>query len=127
MRLESEFFFFYLCESTLLYSTSLPCGKEQTVYTNCFTRSFFIKRINSISNSDNFLIAKTFNYVLGDVFSVRKLRSGDLLVELSSNNQSRLLTNGKEMCSSFTFSHVHSILNYMCGVISELYLFTKNY
>ena len=60
-----------------------------------FYSFFIIKRINR--NTKFFLKAprlfllKRTSSLLGDVYSMRKLKSGDLLVEVSSANQSHIV------------------------------------
>ena len=69
-------------------STSLTCG-EQQIKQASFTHYFIIKRIESTSkisfkNTSPFFIEKNFQSVLGEVHSIRKIKSGDFLVEVST-------------------------------------------
>ena len=110
--------------NTFSSSISLPCGEQQVVQNFTFTRYFIIKRIdnnsnNSFKNTSPFLISKTFHSVLGDVPSIKKLKSGDLLVEVSSAKQSNILATCSEMGSFVVSVEKHPTLNTCRGVISE--------
>lgn len=83
-------------EKTLFPSTSLPCGEQQAVPNELFTRYFIVKRIDSLSDSSfkrtsPFLIAKIFNSILGNDYNLKKMQSGDLLLEVTSAKNSQFL------------------------------------
>ena len=91
---------------------SLPCGEQQNRQTSFFTRYFIIKHIDSTSNNSfkstsPFLIAKNFQSVLGEVYSIRKLKSGDLLVEVSTAAQSNIHSRSTKIGFFFQFLLKH--------------------
>lgn len=107
--------------STLFFSIFLPCEEHVIVLSNSLTR-FFIKISNNISNrpfkkTSPFLIGKTFRSFIEVISSLKKLNSCDFLVEVSSVNQSQLLSHISAIDSSFVSAHVHTTLNMIQGVI----------
>ena len=97
-------------------------GEQQNVQYTHFTSFFIIKHIdrnsnNTFKSTSPFLFQKIFQSVLGDVYSMWKFKSGDLLVEVSSANQSHILSKCSTI-GSFSFSvEPHKTLNTCCGVI----------
>ena len=93
------------------------------IYKHLFSLVTSLKCIDSTTNNSfkcilNFFIAKNFKFVLGEVHSVRKLKSGDLLVEVSTATQSNILS-GPTKTGSFSVSiEAHKALNFSRGVIS---------
>lgn len=81
-----------------LSPTSIPCGEQQIVQTNCYIRFFGIKSTNGIynnlfKNTSPLPIEKSIKIYFSDVCFVTKLDSADLLVVNSSANQSQMLSN----------------------------------
>ena len=102
-------------------SFSLPCGEQLNVQTSYFTRYFIVKRTDNsntfFKNSFPFLIIKTFHSNLGEVYSIKKLKFGDLMVEASSANQSNILSKCS-VTGTFAFSvEKHRTFNLCRGVI----------
>lgn len=119
------FFFFKNGREVLRYLLLSPVESDKLYRTFVSYVSFLIiHSMNSISVSSfqktfPFLIAKSFQSVLGDVNSIKKLQFGDLLVKVSSVSQSELLSNRKEMGSFSISVQIYSTLNTSRGVISE--------
>ena len=114
----------FFIEKNSTSSFSLPCEEQLNVQNSYFTRSFIVKHTDSTSNTSfkntlPFLIAETFHSILGEVHSIKKFKSGVLMVEVSSANQSNTLSK----CSATgTFAvpvEKHRTLNSCREVISE--------
>ena len=111
-------------KNNITSSPSLPCGEQQIAQTPCFTRYFIVKRIDNTSNTSfkntsPFFTAKTFHSFLGDTHGIRKLQSGDLMVEVFSAKQSSIIS-ACIVIGSFSVSiQKHHTLNICRGVISE--------
>ena len=121
VRLGSEFAcFFAMDKNNIASSPSLLCGEQQISPNLCFTRYFIVKRIDnnsntSFKNTSPFLIVKTFHSILGDAHGIRKLQSGDLMVEVSSAKQSNILS-ACTVIGSFSVSvQKHPTLNICRG------------
>nr|XP_015914952.2 uncharacterized protein LOC107445127 [Parasteatoda tepidariorum] len=90
-----------------------------------YARFFMINLTNpaipntSFTNVSPILIHKALLSVLGEVTSVKKLRSGDLLVQVSSDKLATVLTTCTKMCSFDVAITPHKSLNTCRGVISE--------
>ena len=65
-----------------------------------------------------FLKAKNFQSVHGEVHSIRKLKSDDLFVEVSTATQSDLLSKSRKIGSFSVSIEAHKTLNFSYGVIS---------
>ncbi|GBM09000.1 hypothetical protein AVEN_229039-1 [Araneus ventricosus] len=90
---------------------------------------FLVKRISSQNETFNsvspFLVQKAVTENIGDVLSVRKLRSGDLLIEVNSRTQAQNIVKIKTFRSIPVSVSSHISLNSSKGVIScELLNFT---
>nr|XP_042911592.1 uncharacterized protein LOC122272238 [Parasteatoda tepidariorum] len=72
----------------------------------------------SFTKVSPFLIHKALLSVLGEVASVKKLRSGDLLVEVSEK-QAAILSTCEKICSFTVTISPHKTLNTSRGVISQ--------
>lgn len=87
-----------------------------------FDKFFVIKRIStkneSFENVSPFLVQKTIISNVGEVSSIRKLRSGDLLVEVTSKLQSEKLAKLKHFGTFPVTVTPHISLNSSKGVIS---------
>nr|XP_015910660.2 uncharacterized protein LOC107441797 [Parasteatoda tepidariorum] len=73
----------------------------------------------SFSKVSPFLIHKALLSLLGEVASVKKLRSGDLLVQVSSEKQATTLSTCTNICSFSVNITPHRTLNTSRGVISQ--------
>jgi hypothetical protein len=86
--------------------------------------TFFIVKLidGSFSTVSPFLIHKTVQSVLGEVLSIKKLRSGDLLLEVNEK-QASILSKCTTLGSFSVSVSPHGSLNQSRGVISEPDLF----
>ncbi|XP_055924526.1 uncharacterized protein LOC129956619 [Argiope bruennichi] len=90
-----------------------------------FDTFFTIKRVSDSKDTFHsvspFLVQKAI--VVGDVAGIRKLRSGDLLIEVNSKKQAQQITKLKALATIPATVSPHSSLNYSKGVITcgELY------
>ncbi|GFW07813.1 uncharacterized protein TNCV_3919461 [Trichonephila clavipes] len=81
-------------------------------------RFFIVKTPDTFSNVSPFLIEKAFTSSIGEVKSIRKMRSGDLFLEASSAKQATALIHLRKLAHlDVTFSP-HTTLNFSRGVIS---------
>ncbi|GFW63648.1 uncharacterized protein TNCV_4329361 [Trichonephila clavipes] len=83
---------------------------------------FFLLSLPNIemSKKSPFAIQKALRGISGDPKSVRKLRSGDLLVETVSAVQSKSFLSAKTFLDSSLTVTIHKSLNSCRGVISEV-------
>ncbi|XP_055924552.1 uncharacterized protein LOC129956646 [Argiope bruennichi] len=83
---------------------------------------FIVKRVSEVKESFHtvspFLVEKALTGSVGEVASVRKLRSGDLLVEVASRQQSNKILKLKSMGTIKVTVTPHGSLNSSKGVIS---------
>lgn len=86
---------------------------------SCFR--FFLIQIKdgNFQSVSPFLINKTLKSLVGEVKSVKKLRSGDLLVEVTTAKQAELIINCRTFGPYPVSVTPHSRLNFSRGVISE--------
>lgn len=83
-------------------------------------RFFVIKRKEgSFQNISPFLIQKSLHSIIGDVKGVKKLRSGDLLVEVTTANQALNLSKCTALAHIPVSVTAHNSLNFSRGVIYE--------
>jgi hypothetical protein len=82
---------------------------------------FFIIKVKdgSFDKVSPFLIHKSLTAVIGDAKSVKKLRSGELLVEVTNNVQSLEIAKAKSLGNIPIEVSAHKTLNVSKGVISE--------
>ncbi|GBN15031.1 hypothetical protein AVEN_216258-1 [Araneus ventricosus] len=75
--------------------------QNASILSNSYPTFFIVKRISS--NKDTFhgvspfLVEKSISDTVGEVKSIKKLRSGDLLVEVASSKQSQQILKLKSM------------------------------
>ncbi|GFW98587.1 CCHC-type domain-containing protein [Trichonephila clavipes] len=81
-------------------------------------RYFIVKTPDTFSNVSPFLIEKAFNSSIGEVKSIRKMRSGDLFLEASSAKQATALMKLRKLAHLDVTVAPHSTLNFSRGVIS---------
>ncbi|GBM64935.1 hypothetical protein AVEN_244576-1 [Araneus ventricosus] len=96
---------------------------EQKVFNENHFDTFFIIKRKSSSNEafhtiSPFLIENAISGYLGDVPSVKKLRSGDLLVEVGSRKQAQIILKLNNLGSIPVAINAHSPLNFCKGVVS---------
>ncbi|GFT48519.1 uncharacterized protein TNCV_1032961 [Trichonephila clavipes] len=81
-------------------------------------RYFIMKTPDTFTNVSPFLIEKAFNGSIGEVKSIRKMRSGDLFLEASSAKQATALINLQKLAHLDVTVAPHTTLNFSRGVIS---------
>ena len=83
-------------------------------------RFFIIKRNeNDFSRTSPFLIQKAIESIIGEPRNIRKLRSGELLIELKTNLQACKLNKCTLLANIPVTVSAHRTLNSCRGVISE--------
>ncbi|GBN26720.1 hypothetical protein AVEN_56155-1 [Araneus ventricosus] len=86
------------------------------------SRFFILKRTSSTNETFHsvspFLVEKAISGYLGEIPSVRKLRSGDLLVEVSSQKQAQIIIKLNNLASIPVTVTPHASLNFSKGVVS---------
>ncbi|GBO15260.1 hypothetical protein AVEN_146010-1 [Araneus ventricosus] len=89
---------------------------------NHYDKFFLVKRISSQEETFNsvspFLVQRSITENIGDVSSVRKLRSGDLLIEVNSRTQAQKIVKIKTFGSIPVSVSSHVSMNSSKGVIS---------
>ncbi|XP_023232241.1 uncharacterized protein LOC111632103 [Centruroides sculpturatus] len=80
----------------------------------------------TLSKRSPFLIQKLFESTIGHLKKIQKLRSGDLLVEAASPQQSEKLMKTKSLEDIQVTITPHTSLNSSRGVISEIDLMSEN-
>nr|XP_042906831.1 uncharacterized protein LOC107454683 [Parasteatoda tepidariorum] len=115
-----------MAEDGKVLSSAHHCKNSGTTLTPyVYARYFIITLTNpiipntSFSKVSPFLIHKALLSALGEVASVRKLRSGDLLVQTTSEKQATALSNSTTICSFNVTVTPHKSLNTCRGVISQ--------
>ncbi|GFV94366.1 uncharacterized protein TNCV_2268201 [Trichonephila clavipes] len=81
-------------------------------------RFFIVKTPDTFSNVSPFLIEKAFTSSIGEVKSIRKMRSGDLFLEASSAKQATALINLQKLAHLDITVAPHTTLNFSRDVIS---------
>ncbi|GFV53306.1 uncharacterized protein TNCV_1645381 [Trichonephila clavipes] len=82
------------------------------------TRFFILKTPTTFSAVSPFLIEKAITSSIGPVKTIRKMRSGDLFLEVGSAKQSSALRTLRKMAHIDVTIVPHNTLNYSRGVIS---------
>nr|XP_042904629.1 uncharacterized protein LOC122270618 [Parasteatoda tepidariorum] len=115
-----------MAEDSMVLSSAHQCKNSGTTLTpHVYARYFIITLTNpvisntSFSKVSPFLIHKALLSVLGEVASVRKLRSGDLLVQTTSEKQATALSKCTNICTFNVTVTPHKSLNTCRGVISQ--------
>ncbi|GBM02561.1 hypothetical protein AVEN_178492-1 [Araneus ventricosus] len=89
---------------------------------NHFDTFYIIKRISSnkesFHNVSSFLVEKGISGQLGEVASVRKLRSGDFLIEVNSRKQAQQIIKLNNLPSIPVTVTAHATLNFSKGIVS---------
>ncbi|GFT69231.1 uncharacterized protein TNCV_2253841 [Trichonephila clavipes] len=109
--------------SASLHFNSSPIEEQQI--STC--RFFIMSKIDTFSNVSPFLIHKGITACVGDVKTIRKMRSGDLFIEVTSSKQALALASLKQLAHLDIQVKQHATLNYSRGVISaaDLYNVTE--
>ncbi|GFV94160.1 pggt1b [Trichonephila clavipes] len=81
-------------------------------------RYFIMKTPETFTSISPFLIEKAFTSSIGEVKSIRKMRSGDLFLEASSAKQATALINLQKLAHLDVTVAPHANLNFSRGVIS---------
>ncbi|GFX91012.1 uncharacterized protein TNCV_2283041 [Trichonephila clavipes] len=86
-----------------------------------------MSKTDNFSNVSPFLIQKAITASVGEVKAIRKMRSGDLFIEVSSTKQALALASLKQLAHFDIQVKQHATLNYSRGVISaaDLYNVTE--
>ncbi|XP_071040065.1 uncharacterized protein [Parasteatoda tepidariorum] len=110
-----------MAEDSMVLSSAHQCKNSGTTLTpHVYARYFIITLTNPvISKVSPFLIHKALLSVLGEVVSVRKLRSGDLLVQTTPEKQATALPKCTNICTFNVTVTPHKSLNTCRGVISQ--------
>ncbi|GFT99343.1 uncharacterized protein TNCV_3162271 [Trichonephila clavipes] len=90
---------------------------QQQEFSNS-ARFFVLKTPNTFSTVSPFLIEKAITSSIGPVKTIRKMRSGDLFLEVASAKQSSALRTLRKMAHLDVTIVPHNTLNYSRGVIS---------
>ncbi|GBO41248.1 hypothetical protein AVEN_273971-1 [Araneus ventricosus] len=95
---------------------------DTTSKRNIFPTFFIIQRISNSNETFHgvspFLVEKALTGSIGDAKSTKKLRSGDLLVEVESTKQAKEITKLKSLSTFPVSVKPHATLNSSKGVIS---------
>ncbi|GFX24537.1 uncharacterized protein TNCV_1584931 [Trichonephila clavipes] len=75
-------------------------------------RFFIVKTPDTFTNVSPFLIEKAFTSSIGEVKSIRKMRSGDLFLEASSAKQATALINLQKLAHLDVTVAPHTTLNF---------------
>ncbi|GBN83147.1 hypothetical protein AVEN_102044-1 [Araneus ventricosus] len=101
----------------------LVSGQQNaSILSNSYPRFFIVKRVSP--NKDTFhgvspfLVDKSISDTVGEVKSIKKRRSGDLLVEVASSKQSQQILKLKSMSTIPVSVSPHETLNTSKGVIT---------
>ncbi|GFY31907.1 hypothetical protein TNCV_2620441 [Trichonephila clavipes] len=81
-------------------------------------RYFIMRTTETFSKVSPFLIEKAISGSIGAVKTIRKMRSGDLFIEVSSSQQASALTKLRHLATIDVTVVAHRSLNYSRGVIT---------
>ncbi|GFU97023.1 uncharacterized protein TNCV_3788491 [Trichonephila clavipes] len=96
---------------------SIQSNQQQQEFSDS-ARFFILKTPNTFSAVSPFLIEKAITSSIGPVKTIRKMRSGDLFLEVASAKQSSALRTLRKMAHIDVTVVPHNTLNYSRGVIS---------
>ncbi|GFX86690.1 uncharacterized protein TNCV_1408881 [Trichonephila clavipes] len=99
-------------------SSNSPSVEHRNVEFSDSFRYFILKTPATFTNVSPFLIEKAITGSIGEVKSIRKMRSGDLFLEVSSSNQAKALIKLQKLAHLDLTVAPHSTLNFSRGVIS---------
>ncbi|GFV01101.1 uncharacterized protein TNCV_1010221 [Trichonephila clavipes] len=95
--------------------SSIPSNTQQQEFSDS-ARFFVLKTSNIFSTVSPFLIEKAITSSIGPVKTIRKMRSGDLFLEVASAKQSSALRTLRKMAHIDITVVPHNTLNYSRGV-----------
>ncbi|GFY31938.1 uncharacterized protein TNCV_2620751 [Trichonephila clavipes] len=98
-------------------SRKSPSVEHHFEFSDSF-RFFILRTPDTFTNISPFLIEKAITGSIGEVKSIRKMRSGDLFLEVSSSNQATALIKLRKLAHLDLTVAPHSTLNFSRGVIS---------
>ncbi|GFQ90583.1 uncharacterized protein TNCT_82851 [Trichonephila clavata] len=99
-------------------SSNSPSVEHRSIEFSDSFRFFIIKTPDIFTNVSPFLIEKAISGSIGEVKSIRKMRSGDLFLEVSSPNQATALINLQKLAHLDITVAARSNLNFSRGAIS---------
>ncbi|GFW55880.1 uncharacterized protein TNCV_4390231 [Trichonephila clavipes] len=99
-------------------SSNSPSVEHRTIEFSDSFRYFILKTPGTFSTVSPFLIEKAITGAIGEVKSIRKMRSGDLFLEVSSSNQATALIKLQKLAHLELTVAPHTNLNFSRGVIS---------
>ncbi|GFW78904.1 RNase H domain-containing protein [Trichonephila clavipes] len=105
-------------KNTLMEPSSNSSVEHRNVEFSDSFRYFILKTLATFTNVSPFLIEKAITGSIGEVKSIRKMRSGDLFLEVSSSNQATALIKLQKLAHLDLTVAPHSTLNFSRGVIS---------
>ena len=98
--------------------------QNQTTSVNTWQKFWMVKPCNpgELKLVDPFIIEEYLKHNIGENLTTKKLRSGDLLIEVNTEKQAKRLKQNKKIYNTDTFSEAHRSLNVRKGVVkcSEL-------
>ena len=93
--------------------------QSKNIFSGDGIRIFVIKRKGDFSRISPFLIQKAIQSVVGEANSIKKLRTGELLIEVQTNTQAKNMKKCTNLANIPVIISSHRTLNNFCGVISE--------
>ncbi|GFV93014.1 uncharacterized protein TNCV_3427261 [Trichonephila clavipes] len=99
-------------------SSNSPSVEHRKLEFSDSFRYFIMKTPETFTSISPFLIEKAFTSSIGEVKSIRKMRSGDLFLEASSAKQATALINLQKLAHLDVTVAPHANLNFSRGVIS---------
>ncbi|GFU72741.1 uncharacterized protein TNCV_194281 [Trichonephila clavipes] len=104
-------------EQQIVSKSDIPSHTQRQEFSDS-ARFFVLKTPNTFSTVSPFLIEKAITSSIGPVKTIRKMRSGDLFLEVASAKQSSALRTLRKMAHIDITVVPHNTLNYSRGVIS---------
>ncbi|GFW23646.1 hypothetical protein TNCV_4091891 [Trichonephila clavipes] len=93
-------------------------SEEHHMITPESTRYFIMKMKETFTNVSPFLIEKTISSTVETVKTIRKMRSGDLFLEVSSSKEATILANQHKLSQLVVTIVPHDSLKHSRGVIT---------
>ncbi|GFQ69567.1 uncharacterized protein TNCT_629561 [Trichonephila clavata] len=103
-----------------IHSSKSSPKEEQQISNN---RYFIMSKTDTFSNVSPFLVEKGITSSVGEVKTLRKMRSGDLFIEVSSSKQALAFASLKRLPHFDVNVKPHASLNFSRGVISAADLY----
>ncbi|GFX73334.1 uncharacterized protein TNCV_4206841 [Trichonephila clavipes] len=105
-------------ESSGLEKTIFSSSTEEQQNVPDSARFFIMRTAETWSKVSSFLIEKAISGSIGAVKTIRKMRSGDVFIEMPSSQQASVLTKLRRLTTIDVTVVAHRSLNYSRGVIS---------